>query len=220
MTETRSQITVAIADDHDIVRRGLRMTIADEPDMSLVGEARNGREAIELVAATSADVLLLDIQMPEMDGVQAAQHIRSSYPKTAILMLTSYTDDARLYAAMRSGVQGYLLKEMSGDDLLAAIRSAVRGSPQLHPAIARRLMERLAPPEDPLADLTQREHDVLRQLVQGQSNKEIAAALHLTELTVKGYVREILSKLGVADRTQAALLAVRYGVSWSENPRT
>ena len=201
-----------IADDHEIVRRGLRMTIMGEPDMRLLGEASDGREAIDLVATTQPDVLLLDIQMPDMDGIAAAQALHLTHPQLIILMLTSFTDDAKLYSALRAGASGYLLKEMSGDDLVAAIRGAARGLPQLHPNIARRLMDRIAPPSDPLTQLTQREQSVLRLIACGLSNKEIGAALDLTEQTVKGYVRDILSKLGVADRTQAALLAVRFGL--------
>ena len=201
-----------IADDHEIVRRGLRMTIMGEPDMRLLGEASDGREAIDLVATTQPDVLLLDIQMPDMDGIAAAQALHLTHPQLIILMLTSFTDDAKLYSALRAGASGYLLKEMSGDDLVAAIRGAARGLPQLHPNIARRLMDRIAPPSDPLTQLTQREQSVLRLIARGLSNKEIGAALDLTEQTVKGYVRDILSKLGVADRTQAALLAVRFGL--------
>ena len=201
-----------IADDHEIVRRGLRMTIMGEPDMRLLGEASDGREAIDLVATTQPDVLLLDIQMPDMDGIAAAQALHLTHPQLIILMLTSFTDDAKLYSALQAGASGYLLKEMSGDDLMAAIRGAARGLPQLHPNIARRLMDRIAPPSDPLTQLTQREQSVLRLIACGLSNKEIGAALDLTEQTVKGYVRDILSKLGVADRTQAALLAVRFGL--------
>ena len=188
------------------------MTIMGEPDMRLLGEASDGREAIDLVATTQPDVLLLDIQMPDMDGIAAAQALHLTHPQLIILMLTSFTDDAKLYSALQARASGYLLKEMSGDDLVAAIRGAARGLPQLHPNIARRLMDRIAPPSDPLTQLTQREQSVLRLIARGLSNKEIGAALDLTEQTVKGYVRDILSKLGVADRTQAALLAVRFGL--------
>ena len=188
------------------------MTIMGEPDMRLLGEASDGREAIDLVATTQPDVLLLDIQMPDMDGIAAAQALHLTHPQLIILMLTSFTDDAKLYSALRAGASGYLLKEMSGDDLVAAIRGAARGLPQLHPNIARRPMDRIAPPSDPLTQLTQREQSVLRLIARGLSNKEIGAALDLTEQTVKGYVRDILSKLGVADRNQAALLAVRFGL--------
>jgi DNA-binding NarL/FixJ family response regulator len=206
-------IGVIIADDHEIVRRGISMTIAGEPDMRLLGAASSGTEAVVLVHATTPDVVLLDIQMADGDGIAAAAILREEYPTLAILMLTSYSDDARIYASLRAGASGYLLKEMSGDALLAAIRAAARGEPQLHPKIARRLMNRALPADDPLASLSPRELAVLRLIAQGLSNKEIARATDLTELTVKSYVREILSKLQVADRTQAALLAVRYGIA-------
>lgn len=170
-----------------------------------------------MARVTTPDVVLLDIQMPDMDGIAAAAAIRAAH-ETAVLMLSSFNDDARIYAAMRAGVQGYLLKEMSGAALVAAVRGAARGEPQLHPKIARRLMERAAPAEDPLAQLAQRELEVLRLVAGGRSNKEIALALDLTENTVKTYVREILSKLGVVDRTQAALLAVRYGLVSPDAP--
>jgi two-component system, NarL family, response regulator LiaR len=204
---------VVIADDHEVVRRGLGLMIEGEPDMRLLGVAASGSEALSLVAASAPHVLLLDIQMPELDGIAVAAQLRAEYPQLAILMLTSYSDDARIYAAMRAGASGYLLKEMSGDALLHAIRAAARGEPQLHPRVARRLMERAMPPDDPLARLSPREQEVLRLIARGLSNKEIAAATTLTEQTVKSYVREILSKLDVADRTQAALLAVRYGLT-------
>ena len=205
-------IGVVIADDHEVVRRGLSMTIEGERDMQLLGAAANGVEAVALAQTTQPDVVLLDIQMPDMDGVTAAATLRKLYPKLAILMLSSYSDDARIYAAMRAGANGYLLKEMSGDDLLAAIRAVARGEPQLHPKITQRLMNRVMPPEDPFAQLSPRELEVLRYVAAGMSNKEITVATDLTEHTVKSYMREILSKLDVADRTQAALLAVRYGI--------
>ncbi|MBC8077536.1 MAG: response regulator transcription factor [Chloroflexales bacterium] len=209
-------IGVVIADDHEVVRRGLGMTIAGEPDMQLLGAATTGAEAIALVQATQPDVVLLDIHMPDTDGIAAAAALRAAHPALPILMLTSYSDDARIYAALRAGASGYLLKEMSGDALVAAIRAAARGEPQLHPKIARRLMDRVLPPTDPLAQLSPREHEVLRWIARGLSNKEIALATDLTEQTVKSYVRDILSKLNVADRTQAALVAVRYGAMWNE----
>jgi len=205
-------IRVAIADDHEIVRRGLRMTILGEEDMELVGEAANGREAVLLAAAQSPDVLLLDIQMPEMDGLAAAEAIRAAQPDVHILILTSFDTDAKLYAALKAGVTGYLLKDTPGDSLVAAIRGAAQGIPQLHPDIARKLMGQMPAPATPLDELTEREREVLTLLAQGNSNKEIAARLFLTEATVKSYVSTILGKLHVADRTQAALLAVRYGL--------
>lgn len=199
--------------------RGLSLTITGEPDLRLLGAATTGAEAIALVHATEPDVVLLDIHMPNIDGIAAAATLRAARPQLVILMLSSYSDDARIYAALRAGANGYLLKEMSGDALLAAIRAAARGEPQLHPKIAQRLMNRVMPPADPLAELSPREHEVLRWIARGLSNKEIAAATDLTEQTVKSYVREILSKLDVSDRTQAALLAVRYGVVSNEDER-
>lgn len=207
-----TMISVILADDHEVVRRGLRMTIAGEADMRLLGEARNGREAVALAAETCPRVALLDVQMPEMDGVAAAAAIHAAQPEIAILMLTSFSGDTQLHAALRAGANGYLLKDMSGDALVAAIRGAARGEPQLHPTVARRLMNLAPAPNDPLAALTSREREVLRLLGRGMSNKEIGAALTLTEMTVKGYVSDILGKLQIADRTQAALLAVRYGL--------
>lgn len=206
-----NSIRVLIADDHEVVRRGVALTLEAEPDLVVVGVASTGVEAVELTRTARPDVVLLDIQMPDMDGIAAAAAILGAYP-AAVLILSSFNDDARVYAAMRAGVQGYLLKEMSGAALVEAVRGAARGEPQLHPKIARRLMDRAAPPEDPLAQLSQRELDVLRLVASGRSNKEIALALDLTENTVKTYVREILGKLNVVDRTQATLLAVRYGL--------
>jgi NarL family two-component system response regulator LiaR len=205
-------IRVAIADDHEIVRRGLRMTILGEEDMDLVGEAANGREAIRLAQSQRPDVLLLDIQMPEMDGLTAAAQIHAEQPEVNILILTSFDSDAKLYAALKAGVTGYLLKDTPGDGLVAAIRGAAQGIPQLHPEIARKLMGQMSAPATPLDDLSEREREVLTLVAQGKSNKEIGAALYLTETTVKGYVSTVLSKLHVTDRTQAALVAVRYGL--------
>ena len=212
ISNPKPKIRVFIADDHEIVLRGLRMTIQGEEDMELVGEARNGRQAVEGVAATRPDVLLLDLQMPDMDGIEAAKKLHAAQPQVAILALTSFREDAKVYAALRAGVSGYLLKDIDGEALVQAIRGAARGQPQLHPEIARRLMERMPAPDDPFADLTAREREVLVWLARGLSNKEIGRALSLTEVTVKGYVSALLSKLHVQDRTQAALLAVRYGL--------
>lgn len=214
---TPSPIRVVIADDHEVVRRGIVLTLEGQPDLLVVGEAATGAEAVALALATRPDVTLLDIQMPDMDGIAAARAIRAAHAG-AVLILSSYSDDARIYAAMRADIQGYLLKEMSGGALVEAVRGAARGEPQLHPKIARRLMQRAAPPEDPIALLSQREQAVLRLVAGGRSNKEIGLALELTEQTVKTYIRDILNKLNVADRTQAALLAVRYGLVRQEEP--
>lgn len=205
-------IKVLIADDHQIVRRGLQMTIDAEADMRVENQASNGRQAVEMIRAQTPGVVLMDMQMPEMDGVDALKEIRKSHPALPVLILTTFSDDAHIYAALRAGASGFLLKEMGGDELVAAIRGAAQGKPQLHPEIARRLMARVSLPEDPLAALTEREKDILKLIGRGQSNKEIAAGLFLSEMTVKGYASDLFAKLGVSDRTQAALMAVRYGL--------
>ena len=180
--------------------------------LPLLGETRDGREAVALAASARPQVALLDLQMPELDGVAATLAISAARLNVAVLILTSFGDDARLHAALQAGAAGYLLKDISGDALVAAIRGAARGEPQLHPSVARRLMQAMPVPADPLRLLTERERGVLRLLGRGLTNKEIGAQLGLTEMTIKGYVSEILGKLQLPDRTQAALLAVRYGL--------
>ena len=205
-------LKILIVDDHQVVRRGLQMTIDAEKDMRVVGEAANGAQVLALIQKHKPDVVLMDLQMPEMNGVDALKQIRPAYPNLPILILTTFTDDAHVYAALRAGASGFLLKEMSGDDLVAAIRGAAQGKPQLHPDIARRLMARAPMPDDPFDLLTERERGILKLLARGKSNKEIANELVLTEMTVKGYVSDLFAKLGVNDRTQAALMAVRFGL--------
>ncbi len=205
-------LKIIIADDHQIVRRGLRMTIDAEKDMKVLAEAVNGAEVLALIKKHKPDVALMDLQMPEMDGVEALKIIRAEFAELPILILTSFTDDAHVYAALRAGASGFLLKEMGGDELVEAIRNAAKGKPQLHPDIAKRLMARAPMPEDPFETLTEREREILKLLGRGISNKEIAVELTLTEMTVKGYVSDVLMKLGVSDRTQAALMAVRFGL--------
>ena len=205
-------LKILIVDDHQVVRRGLQMTIDTEKDMRVVGEAANGAQVLALIQKHKPDVVLMDLQMPEMNGVDALKQIRPAYPDLPILILTTFTDDAHVYAALRAGASGFLLKEMSGDDLVAAIRGAAQGKPQLHPDIARRLMARAPMPDDPFDSLTERERGILKLLARGKSNKEIAGELVLTEMTVKGYVSDLFAKLGVNDRTQAALMAVRFGL--------
>jgi DNA-binding NarL/FixJ family response regulator len=210
-------LKILIADDHQIVRRGLRMTLGAESDMNVVAEAADGAEVLALVKKHKPDVVLLDLQMPVQNGIETLQQIRPEFPSLPVLILTSFSDDAHIYAALRAGASGFLLKEMDGDDLVEAIRGAAKGKPQLHPDIARKLMARAPMPEDPFKSLTERERDILKLVGRGMSNKEIAAELVLTEMTVKGYVSDMLAKLGVGDRTQAALMAVRYGLIQPED---
>lgn len=205
-------LKILIADDHQIVRRGLRMTIDAEKDMQVVDEAVDGSQVLKLIRKHKPDVVLMDLQMPTLDGVEALKSIRPEFPELPVLILTSFSGDAHIYAALRAGASGFLLKEMGGDELVDAIRGAAKGRPQLHPEIAKRLMARAPMPQDPFEELTERERDLLKLLARGMSNKEIAAQLTLTEMTVKGYVSDVLMKLGVSDRTQAALMAVRFGL--------
>lgn len=208
----KNMLKILIADDHQIVRRGLRMTIDAEKDMQVIAEAADGADVLALVEQYRPDVVLLDLQMPKQDGASTLRQLRPAFPNLPILILTSFSDDAHIFAALRAGASGFLLKEMGGDELVEAIRGAAKGRPQLHPDIARKLMARAPMPEDPFESLTERERDILKLLGRGRSNKEIALALTLTELTVKGYVSDLLAKLGVNDRTQAALMAARYGL--------
>ncbi len=205
-------LKILIVDDHQVVRRGLQMTIDAEKDMRVAAEASNGTQVLALMKKYKPDIVLMDLQMPEMNGVDALKQIRPEYPNLPILILTTFSDDAHVYSALRAGASGFLLKEMSGDDLVAAIRGAAQGRPQLHPDIARRLMAHAPMPDDPFDSLTERERGILKLLARGKSNKEIASDLVLTEMTVKGYVSDLFAKLGVNDRTQAALMAVRFGL--------
>lgn len=210
MTKTQ----VMIVDDHAIVREGLRLLLSEETDIEVVGEASNGREAVLRAEKLLPQVILMDLMMPEMDGIAATQAIRQNFPSCQIIVLTSFAEDQRVPDAIQAGAIGYLLKDVLKGDLLSAIQAAARGEPTLHPEAQRQLMRQMTQPapQNLLGALTEREMDVLRLIAHGQSNKEIAGSLHLTEGTVKGYVSTILGKLQVADRTQAALYAVKHGV--------
>jgi len=207
-------IRVLIVDDHAIVREGLCTLLSEEADIEIVGEARNGREAVQMAATHRPDVILMDLVMPEMDGIAATQAIRERGLPGRVLVLTSFSEDQRVPDAIQAGAIGYLLKDVLKGELLRAIHSAARGEPALHPEAQRQLMRQMIAPSEPdlLTTLTAREMEVLRLIAAGRSNKEIALSLHLTEGTVKGYVSAILSKLNVEDRTQAALYAVKRGV--------
>lgn len=208
-----SSIRVQLVDDHAIVREGLRMLLSEESDIEVVGEAGDGAESVKLAAMLQPHVILMDLVMPGMDGIQAMQSIRVVSPSSQVLVLTSFGEDQRVRDAIQAGAIGYLLKDVLRADLLQAIRAAAQGQPTLHPEAQRYLMRQVTtPPTRSLVDdLTPRERDVLQLIVHGQSNKEIADSLRVTEGTVKGHVSAILSKLGVADRTKAALYAVKHG---------
>jgi two-component system, NarL family, response regulator LiaR len=215
VTSEDHKIRVLIADDHGVVREGLRAYLELEPDIAVVGEARDGQEAVRRVAELSPDVVLMDLLMPTMDGVQATQLIKQQKPETHVIVLTSFVDEDRVVPAIRAGATSYLLKDIGAPDLARAIRGAHAGQAQLHPEVARRLMQQVTAPRKPdaAADLTEREREVLQLVAQGRSNKEIARDLVVSERTIKGHVSSILGKLGLQDRTQAALYAVRHGLA-------
>ena len=204
-------IRILIADDHGIVREGLRMYLQWDPELEVVGEAADGKEAVAQAQGLRPDIVLMDILMPRMDGLAATTAIRRTCPETEVLALTSVLDDTIIRQAIGAGAIGYLLKDTGSDELCRAIHAAAGGQVQLSRAVAQRLtagQEHYAP----LQSLTERELDVLRQVAHGRSNKEIALELGIAEKTVKAHVGSLLNKLGVVSRTQAALLAVQCGL--------
>jgi DNA-binding NarL/FixJ family response regulator len=211
-------IGVAVADDQPLVRSGLRMILEAESDIAVVAEASDGVEALAVVRASTPDVLLLDVQMPGLDGVAVMEKIAAASLPTRVLMLTTFDLDEYVYRAMRAGASGFLLKDMPGEDIVAAVRQAARGvDALLAPAVARRLIDRFttATPDPRNLDLdrlTPREVDVLRLIGRGRSNAEIAGELFIGETTVKTHVARVLMKLGLRDRVQAAILANEAGL--------
>jgi DNA-binding NarL/FixJ family response regulator len=204
-------IKILIVDDHSVVRQGLRMFLQLEPDFEIVGEASNGAEAVQKVKELNPDVVLMDLLMPAMGGIQAIEIIKLDHPDIEVIALTSVLEDASVVNAIRAGAIGYLLKDTEANDLIKAIKAAALGQVQLSPKAAERLMREIRSPESP-EKLTERETQVLRLLAEGKANKEIAAILYIGETTVKSHVSNILTKLGVPSRTQAALYAVRIGL--------
>ncbi len=209
-------VRIVIADDHSVVRQGLRMFLGLDPELEVVGEAADGAEAVRLARQLQPDVVLMDLLMPVMDGITATATIRRELPDTEVLALTSVLEDASVVGAVRAGAIGYLLKDTQAEVLCQAIKAAAAGQVQLTPKAAARLMQAVSAPVS-TEELTERETEVLRLLAQGQSNKQIARSLHITEKTVKTHVSNILGKLGVQSRTQATLYAVRIGLV-SANP--
>jgi NarL family two-component system response regulator LiaR len=210
-------IRVLLTDDHAIVRKGVRALLATERDIQVVGEAGSGAEALAQAEALHPDVILMDLVMPELDGIEATRQITSKLPGTHILVLTSFAADEKVFPAIKAGALGYLLKDSGPEELVEAIRKVHRGEPSLEPTIARKVLMELShpPKQQPLtADpLTEREFDVLRLIAKGCSNKEIALKLSVSDLTVRTHVSNILSKLHLASRTQAALYALQKGIT-------
>ncbi|AGE81401.1 TPA: response regulator [Bacillus thuringiensis] len=213
------KIKVLLVDDHTVVLKGLAFFLSTQEDLELVGEANNGKEALVKVGETTPDVILMDLYMPEMDGVEATAYIKKEYPNVKVIVLTSFSDQAHVLPALRAGASGYILKDVEPDQLVEAIRSAYKGNIQLHPDIANALLSQTLPVEEKEEEpsiqvdvLTARENEVLQLLAKGMSNKEVASVLVITEKTVKAHVSSILSKLNLSDRTQAALYAVKNGI--------
>lgn len=210
-----NKIRLLIADDHTLVREGMSALMDTIPDFEVVGQAADGEEAVDLAIHLNPDVILLDLLMPRMDGIQAIHEILLRRPSQRILVITSFSEDERVFEAIHSGALGYLLKDCSSEELVQAIREVYRGEAHLQPAIARKLIQKIGQPARPqtiLDPLTEREKTVLKLVAKGLSNKEIAENLVLSERTVDAHVGNILKKLHMSNRTQAALFAVKEGL--------
>jgi NarL family two-component system response regulator LiaR len=204
-------IRVLITDDHAVVRKGIRALLLTEKDLQVVGEASDGLDALAKAAALHPDVILMDLMMPQMDGIEATRQITAQHPQTRVLVLTSFAGDDKVFPAIKAGALGYLLKDSDPEELVAAIHAVYRGEPSLEPSIARKVLLELSHPAqaNPTVDpLTERELGVLRLVAQGMSNREIAEELVVAEFTVRSHVSSILSKLHLASRTLAALFAL------------
>jgi NarL family two-component system response regulator LiaR len=211
------KIRVLIVDDHQVVRQGLRTFLELQEDMLVVGEAADGMEAIEMVRQLEPDIVLMDLVMPRLDGISATRKIKSLDLPVKVIALTSFTEDDKVFPAIQAGASSYLLKDVSPDELVEAIRGVQRGEARLHPDIARKLMEQVAsqagsPHETHVGEVTERERDVIRLVAQGCSNQEIARELVISEKTVKTHISNILSKLQLKDRTQLAIYAIKAGL--------
>lgn len=219
MNAETQKIRLLICDDQAIVCEGLRAILANVPELTVVGTAHNGLEALDLISTTHPNLILMDLKMPQMNGIQATKIIREKYPQVRVLVLTTYDTDEWVIDAIRSGAAGYLLKDTPRENLVQAIIDTVNGRNHIDPQVAGKVLNHVAhqpnlplPDQRLLSELSDREREILRLLARGYNNAEIAQALFLTEGTVKNYISTILSKLGVTDRTQAALFAVRAGL--------
>jgi DNA-binding NarL/FixJ family response regulator len=209
-------IKILIADDHHIVRRGLVFFLKTQKDIEVIGEAKNGQEAVEMTKTLHPDLVLMDLDMPIMNGIEATKQIISFLPEMKIMILTSFSDQDHVIPAIEAGASGYQLKDIEPDELIRTIRRLLSGENQLHPKATNHLLSHLSSKnrdaKQPIEDLTNRELEVLLEIAKGKSNKEIASALYITEKTVKTHVSNVLSKLHLQDRTQAALFAVKNGL--------
>ncbi len=210
-------IRILVCDDQDLVCEGLRAILSTDPDLEVVGVAHDGAQALELIPKTRPEIILMDLKMPVMNGIQATRQIHEEHPEIKVLVLTTYAEDQWVFDAIRGGAAGYLLKDTPREALIAAIRDTSAGKTHIDPEVAGKLFDHVAqkapdPNTTIIAELSERERDVLRLLARGLSNADIAARLYLSEGTVRNYVSSIFTKLEVTDRTQAAVLAIRYGV--------
>ena len=205
----RATIRVVVADDHKVVRAGIRELLSDEPDIAVVGEARDGREAVELAVAQRPDVVVMDINMPELSGVEATRQIRAAAPQVRVLVLTAYHDDPYIYGLLDAGASGYILKTAEGQEIVRAVRATAAGQAAIDPAVAPRLIARLTQPAAQTDALTERELAVLRLAARGQTNKQIGAALQISDRTVQNHLANIYAKLGVASRTEAVTVGLQ-----------
>ena len=217
--EPDETIAVLVVDDHEVVRRGLLTFLDSEPDIEVIGEAAGGAQALDLLASMESegrrpDVIVMDLQMAPVDGIESTRQIRALYRDIEVVALTSFAEEERVHAALHAGASGYVLKDSDADDVAAAVRAAHRGELQIDPVVARRLMSSLrqGPAPAPISELTSRELDVLRLVAAGKPNKQIATELAISERTARTHVSRILRKLQLSSRTQAALWAVREGL--------
>ncbi|GJQ37145.1 MAG: response regulator transcription factor [Anaerolineales bacterium] len=209
-------ISVLLVDDHAVVRQGVKTFLETQPDITVVGEAGSGEEAIRLAAQSIPDVILMDLIMPDMDGVETTRRVKQISPRSQIVFLTSYHEDEHIFPALKAGALSYILKDVSAEELASAVRKAAEGEAVLHPRVAARVIKELQGRREgtlnPFTELSERELEVLKLIADGMSNAGIASQLVLSEKTVKGHVSNILGKLHLADRTQAAVYAWREGV--------
>ena len=212
MDDTSTPISVFLLDDHEIVRRGVRELIESEPGLTVVGEASTAEEALHRIPAVRPDVAVLDVRLPDGSGVEVCREVRSQLPGLACLMLTSFSDDDALFEAIMAGASGYVLKQIRGNDLVTAIRRVARGESLLDPSVTSKVLHRLRNPseeDERLAKLTPQERRILDLIAEGATNRQIGNELHLAEKTVKNYVSNMLMKLGMSRRTEAAVFAVK-----------
>jgi DNA-binding NarL/FixJ family response regulator len=209
-------IKILIADDHHVVRRGLVFFLKTQQEIEVIGEAKNGKEAVEMTRELQPDLVLMDLDMPVMDGIEATKQIKAELPDMKIMILTSFSDQDHVIPAIEAGAAGYQLKDIEPDELVRAIKRILTGENQLHPKATNHLLSHLSSKKpdavSPTEELTKRELEVLLEIAKGKSNKEIASSLYITEKTVKTHVSNVLAKLDLHDRTQAALFAVKHGL--------